>query len=678
MDGNLPSARSGQGAAGPRGGGGGVLLVTPPLVQPNTPYAATPLLTGFLRSRGIRADQADASLELILRLFSESGSVRVTHAVERGCRRRPSLSRNPSVASFRRQAAAYRAAIGPVVRFLQGGDPDLAKRFARRGTLPEGPRFAVLNGAAGRRIEASFGARGEPDRARYHASLFVDDLVDAMREAVDPAFDLARYGEKLAVCLPSFAPLQASLDAEPTVVSEMMNAIASDLIATFRPRLVAFTVPFPGCLPGALRMGRWIRRHAPGVAVAIGGGYVSTELRELTEPALFDCVDFVVLDEGPAPLLRLVAHLFDGAPRSRLMRTFCRERGRVALHDAPGEDIRHGDAGLPTWDGLPLDRYLSLVEIPNPLHRLWSDGRWIRLALAHGCYWRRCRFCDTTLPYIRRYDPAVVPALLRRIESAIAETRQTAFHFVDEAMPPALAGRLAQAMLQRGITVSWWGNVRFETAFTAERVDAMRAAGCVAVTGGLETACDRTLGVIEKGIRMEEAIRVIARFGRAGILVHLYLMYGFPGQTVGETVDALEIVRQLFVARWVQSAYWHRFALTVHSAMGRDPRAYGMEVAPQTLTRESSVCRRARLKGRGDGLASAPVFARNEVPVVGGVDAGVLAMGDGLRKAVYNYLHGMGLGEDVRAWFEQEVPRSSVGRGWVRRVAQADARSEGM
>jgi radical SAM superfamily enzyme YgiQ (UPF0313 family) len=627
-----------------------VLLVTPPLVQPNTPYAATPMLTGFLRSRGIAAVQADASLELLLRLFSPAGVARMAQAAERACPRDSRASR--SVSSFRRQSDRYRAAVGPAIRFLQGRDPALANRIVRRGFLPEGPRFDSLGGKPGQAIEASFGVLGTQDRARYYATLFVDDLVDVLREAIDPAFDLARYGEKLAVSLPSFAPLQAALDAPATLVSETIEGIASDLLSAHRPRLVAFTVPFPGCLPGALRMGRWIKRNVPGVAVAIGGGYVSTELRALSEPALFDCVDFVVLDEGPAPLLRLVSHVRRGGARGRLMRTFSREGGRVAFHDARGGEVPHGRTGTPTWDGLPLDRYLSLMEIPNRLHRLWSDGRWNRIALAHGCYWRRCRFCDTNLPYICRYDPAPLSILVRRMEAAINETGQTGFHFVDEAMPPALVGRLSESLLERGVVTSWWGNIRLEASFSRSRVERMRSAGCVAVTGGLETVCDRTLGTMEKGIRVEDAVRTIARFGRAGILVHLYLIYGFPGQTVRETVDALEIVRQLFAAGWVQSAYWHRFALTVHSAMGRDPHAYGMRAIS------------------GPEVA----FARNEVRAIGGIEPDVLNMGAGLHRAVYNFMHGMGVDEDVRVWFTARVPRPSVGREWVRRVAKGEWR----
>lgn len=614
-----------------------VLLVTPPLVQPNTPYAATPLLTGFLRSRGIHVAQADASLELVLRLFSRVGVEKIERAVRAACRESPGLRKHASVSFFLSHAAKCRRTVGPVVRFLQGRDPRLADSIAQRRVCPEGPRFGVLGRDNARYAGVVLGSLSVEERARHIASLFLDDLADVVREVVDPNFAFSRYGEKLASSLSSFDPVRAALDAPRTVVTEEIDRLTAALLKRYSPAVVGFTVPFPGTLVGALRMAREIKRKSPDTTITLGGGYVSTELRELAEPALFDLVDFVVLDEGPAPFMRLLEHLDGRLPRRRLMRTFCRENGLVVFHNAPCHDVGHGRTGIPTWNGLAMDRYLSIMEMPNPAYRLWSDGRWNKIMLAQGCYWHRCRFCDTTLPYIRRFDPAPVSVLVRRMESAIAETRQSGFHFVDEAIPPSLAGRLSEALLKRGINSIWWGNIRFESAFTRERVALMRQAGCVAVTGGLETVCDRTLRLMNKGIWLSTAIPTIARFAEAGVLVHVYLMYGFPGQTVRETVDALEIVRRLFAAGLVQSAYWHRFALSVNSEMAADPAVFGMRV------------------GAEEGN-----FARNEVPVIKGIDARVVAIGPGLHKAVYNFMHGVGLDDDVRVWFDVPVPHPQV------------------
>jgi hypothetical protein len=640
---SLHGARHRRGKHGAGSRGLRVLLVTPPLVQPNAPYAATPALTGFLLRRGVRVSQADASLELVLRLFSQRGVAEVARVTQAACRRSQILRANRSVAFFLRNRRRYAATVEHAVRFLQGRAPPLAGRIAGRSFLPEGPRFAALaawgsDGHGGSDAWMDTGAR-----ARYIASLFLDDLADVIRDAVDPDFGFARYGERLSAAAPSFAAVRGAVESPATPVSAAIDEVTASLLKKHRPDVVGFTVPFPGTLVGALRMAREFRRLDPHIVSVVGGGYVSTELRQLGDPALFDFVDYAVLDEGPAPLARLLSHLGGRLPRRRLARTFCREDGRVVFHDSPCSDVPHGRSGPPRWTGLRMDRYLSVMETPSQAFSLWSDGMWIKVMLAHGCYWRRCRFCDTSLPYIRRFDPAPVPTLIRWIRSVCRETGCNRFHFVDEAIPPSLAGRLSEALLEKGMDVTWWGNVRFEPAFTTERVASMRRSGCVAVTGGLETVCDRTLAAMAKGVSLASAVPAIARFSSAGILVHVYLMYGFPGQTVREVVDALEVVRQLFANGLVHSAYWHRFALTVHSAMGADPTAFGMRVEPPAR--------------RG--------FAENEVPVTAGVNPEVIAMGRGLHKAVYNYMHALGLDEDVRSWFTAPVPRPRVGAGLV-------------
>ncbi len=115
-------------------------------------------------------------------------------------------------------------------------------------------------------------------------------------------------------------------------------------------------------------------------------------------------------------------------------------------------------------------------------------------------------------------------------------------------------------------------------------------------------------------------------------------MYGFPTETVQDTVDALERVRQLFAAGCIQSAYWHRFAATAHSPIGLHPEHYGITLrAPRDVT-----------------------FAHNDIEFDDPVGADHDFLGTGLRKALYNYMHGVGLDADVRAWFE---PRAGARRG---------------
>jgi radical SAM superfamily enzyme YgiQ (UPF0313 family) len=631
-----------------------VLLLTPPMIQLNTPYPATAYLTGFLRKHapGVEVTQADPAIELFLRLFSRDGLEAVVDRLR--SKRRRAAKPSPAIASFLEQADLYLHTIDATVRFLQGHDPSLALRIAGRDFLPEGPRFAVLSAAGDseEQLAWAFGALGTQDQAKYLASLYIDDLADVLREGIDPRFELSRYAEKLSASAPSFDGLAEALEAAPTLVDGYLDEITRALVERHRPDLIGLTVPFPGNVYGAFRIARAAKAVAPGTRVALGGGYVNTELRQLADPRVFQHVDYITLDDGERPLLALIEHLADA--RKPLFRTFVREGQAVVLKTDPSlHDIPHGQTGAPTYDGLPLDGYVSLFEMLNPMHRLWSDGRWNKLTIAHGCYWKKCTFCDISLDYIGRYETATADELVDRILALVRETGQRGFHFVDEAAPPAALRALATRLLERNVVITWWGNIRFEKTFTPELAQLLARSGCVAISGGLEVASDRLLALMQKGVTVAQVARVARAFTDAGVMVHAYLMYGFPTQTEQETVDALERVRQLFVEGCIQSAYWHRFAATAHSPIGREPGRFRIRVLPEAEV----------------------TFARNEVAFEDAVGCDHDRLGVGLRKALYNFMHGIGLEADVRSWFGESgrkrargVPSPDVPADLIRRA----------
>jgi len=614
------------------------------MTQLNTPYPSTAYLTGFLRSQGVDAVQADVALALVLAFFTPEGLGKV-----RDCALVQSeAERSACVNYFLDHFERYQSTIAPMVAFLQGRDATLSHRIAGRGFLPEGPRFASLDvyedDGSGDPLAWAFGALGQQDRARHLATLYLNDLADVLRDAVDSRFEFVRYAEQLAGSQATFEPLAQALGAAPTLVDTTLQALTLEVIAKHQPQLVLLSVPFPGAVYAAFRMAQTIKAHHPQIRIGLGGGFVNTELRELTEPRVFDYVDFISLDSGERPLLALLEHLQGKRSVQRLVRTFVRnEAGAVQLMNWAEPDVPFENVGTPTWDGLPLDRYLSLLDMLNPMHRLWSDGRWNKLTVAHGCYWKKCSFCDVSLDYISRYETASATTLVDRIEHIVAETGQTGFHFVDEAAPPKALKALALELLRRKVHISWWGNIRFEKTFTPELAELLAQSGCIAMSGGLEVASDRLLNLMKKGVSVEQVAQVTKGFSDAGILVHAYLMYGFPTQTVQDTVDALEYVRQLFENGCIQSGFFHRFACTVHSPVGKNPEEYGVQLVP--LPKVS--------------------FAKNDIAFMDPTGTDHDTLGRGLKKAIYNYMHGIGVEQDVRAWFELpkgKCPKTTVPR----------------
>ena len=612
-----------------------ILLLTPPFTQLNTPYPATLYLKGFLKSQGYDVFQADLGIELINTIFSREGFQKLFDAINGSSKKISSNSRH-----ILKNEANYLQTIDQVMSFLQYRDNTLVQLICNETFLPRASRFNSMPD-----LEWSFGNIGVNDRARFLATLYIEDIGDLIKDAITPFFGFSRYAEKLGLSAHSFAPLEAALRLPGNILDVWLLGLLQSHIEQYRPDVMGITLPFPGNLYAGLKCGQYIKKHFPHIKIVAGGGFVNTELRDLSEPAVFNYLDFITLDDGERPFLSMLQFLEGEKNQEELVRTFIRMDDDVRYIDSKREpDFSHAETGCPDYSDLLPDQYLSLIEMANPMHRLWSDGCWNKLTLAHGCYWHKCSFCDTSLPYINRFESAPASVLVDRIEQVIAQTGRRGFHFVDEAAPPAVLKEVAKELLRRKMGISWWTNIRFEKAFTEDLCRLMATSGCIAVNGGLEAASDRLLKLMNKGVTIRQAACVCDNFGRAGIMVHAYLMYGFPTQTEQETIDALEIVRQFFQEGLIQSAFWHVFTTTAHSDVGKNPQKYSCKIVDHP----------------------AGGFARNDFAHVDprGCEHSVFAQG--LNKAVYNFMHGIGTDMALKDWFDFPVPASSVKRNYIK------------
>jgi radical SAM superfamily enzyme YgiQ (UPF0313 family) len=607
-----------------------VLLLIPPLTQLNTPYPATAYLSGFLRSKNIATQQGDLGLDLVLRVFSGAGFKALFDEISAG--NYPLNEAQQRILFYR---SRYEETIDDVIAFLQHKNYTLAYNIVTRNFLPEGERFKTLSD-----IDWFFGHIGVQDKARYLATLYLEDVADLIQATAGPHFGFSKYAERIARTATSFDGLEKALSAPTGYFDKVLLDALEEYFQKEIPQMVAFTVPFGGNLYGALKCGQWIKQNYPQTKVVMGGGYPNTELRDLTEPRVFDYVDFITLDDGEGPLLALHQQITSEQPDlSKLKRTFFRKENQVVfVNDITVRDFGHAILPAPTYEGLRTHDYLSVIDLPNPMHRLWNDGRWNKLTIAHGCYWKKCSFCDISLDYIGRYEQSPASSLVDKMEALIRETGETGFHFVDEAAPPLAMRDLAIEILRRKLKVTWWTNIRFEKTFSEDLCKLLAASGCIAVTGGLEVASPRLLELIEKGITIDQVARVCKGFRDAGILVHAYLMYGFPTQTEQETIDSLEVVRQLFQHGLLQSAHWHQFAMTVHSPVGKNPEKYHViKTGPE-------------FKG----------FANNDLYHEDPQGADHEIFSEGLKKALYNYMHHIGIDWQLQKFFNFKIPKPKV------------------
>lgn len=619
-----------------------ILFITPPMTQLNTPYPATAYLTGFLKQEGYSVSQRDLAIELFLTLLSKQGLQNIHQIVEDNYTHFDDDELPDSVYNFLLHYPIYEQVVEPTVKFLQGKNSSLALRISSQTFLPEGPSFESLYQmeelSANVLIDA-FGQLGIQDKAKYLATLFINDLCAVIKEGVDPHFEVSRYGEKLASSNPSFDDLYHQLHQSPLYTDDIIESLVSQYLSEEQPTIIGITVPFPGNMLGALKIAKYCKKINPLITVILGGGFINTELRSLKDVRVFEFIDYITVDDGERPLLSLLESLNHRQPIHLLYRTYRVENNKVIFtSDKTQHDIPHKNTGTPSYEGLPLDQYLSLSEMLNPMHRIWSDGRWNKLTIAHGCYWSQCSFCDISLDYIGQYDDAGADIIVNRIETLMAETGESGFHFVDEAAPPKVLFAMAEKLIERKMIISWWANIRFEKTFTAEKCQLLADSGCIAISGGLEVASDRLLKLMKKGVTIEQVARVTKNFIDSKILVHAYLMYGFPSQTEQETINSLEVVRQLMLNNCFQSAYWHRFAATIHSPVGLHPEQYNIDLIPNQDI----------------------LFAENDIDYLDPVNTDHVMLGKGLRKALYNYMHNMGYEYPVNFWFDQTVSDPTI------------------
>jgi len=700
-----------------------VILVQPPFTQLNAPYPAVHYLEAFLRGRGVSAVSFDHSIALYRRIFSRSGLAKVFDDAKAALKgRSPSHKGGTSAEGSGEQSVGrgipemdeetqvqverylsyeplYLEWIDSIVDFLSGDDPSMAHRLASAVELPRGARAEAFLAERGGRIG--------PDEARALATRILDDLGDFIAFTLDPAFGTVRYAERLASSRADFGEVRAALDSSwlmkefyAPMLEEFWGARRREEASAARAAdkaseiidIILVTIPFPGCLLGALACARAAREIFDGSGSAgarrpriiFGGGYVSTELRGLRDAGIFDFCDYLSFDAGYGSLASIMDREARTASKDvALYRTMTRgedgslivegfpERDSARFESSPkrilkndGEDAAYRQLEretvarvFPDYRNADFGAYLRIVDSENPMHRLWSDTPWLKYSLAHGCYWRRCSFCDTELEYVADFMKSKSEALLSAASEACLRSRLYGIHFVDEAMPMASLldfARGNRARASAGIRpFSFWGNVRFDASWTEGRCELLAASGLVAVSGGIEIATERGLKMTDKGFDLASLVRTLVAMRRAGILVHAYLIYGFPGQPASDIIDSAEFCRQLFVSGLIDSAFWHRFVLTRHSRMYGEWRK-GANPELQPIDRPWS-------------------FANNDLSFVGEKDYDPF---DGpLAASLASWMEGRDLERPLSAWFGRKASKPSIAGDLVESlIALAEAK----
>jgi radical SAM superfamily enzyme YgiQ (UPF0313 family) len=281
-------------------------------------------------------------------------------------------------------------------------------------------------------------------------------------------------------------------------------------VAEFQPALVGFSVLTPN-YPAARRQIQAIKRQHPAVRVMAGGIHATL----FAEDLLADGADVVVLGEGEASIVELVACLESGGDLAALP--------GLAFRNEAGEVIR--TRGL-----APNAPVASLPVVDRTLYRLPRYTHHSMLA-SRGCP-HHCAFCCNYTGTLRNYGVAVRwhEEVLDEMELLRDRFGAKEVFFADDLFLLRKRDilKFCESALARCLGVGWIAQMRADQVDSTV-AEAMRAAGCQRIYFGVEAGSDPILRRAKKGITPAQIARGVEAAKAAGLRVKTGWIYGLPG-----------------------------------------------------------------------------------------------------------------------------------------------------
>ncbi len=607
-----------------------ILLIQPPFTQLNTPYPAIHYLESFLKKEdfenNLNIQKEDLSIEFFNYLFSPSVLREIFNTIDINSVEKKDLSLLLDIEKTISTTQKFLSS-------LKNSDSTIDFFLTKSLQYNYGPLVKSL-------LESNNYQLLDSD-AKILATYFIQDIANIITKYIDSEFALIKYGEKIATGQPFFEPIEKQLDSSKII--KYYSQFLKNKFTNKNYDFVLITIPFPGNLIPALSTAKFFNESK----VIFGGGYVNTELRNIKTDKIFKYTDYLVFDKGLFSLKQILIN----NKTSDIFKTITKNQNTldklISNQDEAFEYEQNIIKSLtPNYKKQDFDNYLNFIDSTNPMHSMWSKGQWIKVFLAHGCYWQKCKFCDTSLDYICDYIPTKIDEIFNNLLKIKEETGISGIHFIDEALPINQLIQFAKLNLKHNRPFTFWGNIRFESNISSDLITFLANAGLIAISAGIESPGEKSLKQINKGIALEEVIRICYDMKINGVLVHTYLIYGLHFQGPEDILDGMELVRQLFQYGLIDSAFWHRFTLTRHSIFYKE-----------FINHNSKILKPIDYKWD---------FANNDLDFENSSSFDKYALG--LEQSLSSWLLGIDINKESRSWFKFKLPQPNIPKYFVSKI----------
>lgn len=496
------------------------------------PHLALPSLTAYLRSHGVEVIQRDLNVEV----FDQVLSGRHLSVLLRQLRRERRLMghKGPGTPLMRARVQAMDWALEK--GWGIAADVDRAKGIMRSRHFFE-PELS---------LKAFFA------------------LTEGLRLASVPHFPSALRLTGYDSAYPpdsSQAILAAVRDRDFNLFRALFERTILPQIRRARPDLVGISLTSTHQVIAGFTLASLIKEVDLAAHITLGGKMIAC-WRDLLphQEELWALFDSAILFQGEVALLRLIEALEGDADLASVPNLIYRDGSRIRVNALKPPESADG-LPIPDFEGLPLERYLAPLRV-------------LPIAASRGCYWGRCAFCNVgygeSLHFSEKRAQQVAEEMM-----ALAEAYNTRhFFFADEALSPRMLKFLSAQLIEADADLHWTCCARFEPGISGELLIQMRRAGCRMVLYGLESGSQRILDRMDKGIRLETARRILKEGAEAGIWNHVFIFFGFPGETEEEAWETVRFFNQN--RGLIHSGCTGTFLLERYGRVADEPAAYGV------------------------------------------------------------------------------------------------------
>ncbi len=295
--------------------------------------------------------------------------------------------------------------------------------------------------------------------------------------------------------------------------------------------------------------------------IAFLGNYYSRITDTIKKyPEFFDIFcDYIVPDELEIPTLpKLFEHLEGKIPVEEVPNILYKKDNMVKENQScPSIKLSE----RPVWDLSDFD--LSLYPTPEIVLPQLSS---------RGCYWGKCSFCDHY--FGQKTDIKPVSQFVDELETINKKYGIKHFELIDECISPNYLLAMSKEILKRNLDIYFFNYARLETGFNEEVLSTAYKAGCRMLLWGFESASEKVMKDINKGIDLDKREDILRLARKIGIWNFAFLFFGFPTETQSDAIETIEYLKN---HKDIISSYGRSvFTLGKHSYIIKNPEKFSI------------------------------------------------------------------------------------------------------